>query len=153
MTLIGTPRRGLRRSEQFPARTGCPGCCPVLSRAAAGGPGHRPVHSLAVARGPGQPVHTPAGAGVQGCPFALKPLRGVQGGGVVFAALTCSPVNCQFTHPLPRGARAFLFSHSLSRGVQGALIRSLFLVCTRGHPLLSPSGAQAAWQTCCHGGQ
>ena len=111
MTLIGSPRRGLRRREQFPARSCCPVCRPVLSRAVAGGPGHQTVHSLSVARGPRQPVRTLSGAGVQGCLFALKPLRGVQGGGVVFAALTC-----QFTHLLPRRVRAFLFSHSLSRG-------------------------------------
>ena len=110
MTLIGSPRRGLRRREQFPARSCCPGCRPVLSRAVAGGPGHQTVHSLSVARGPRQPVRTLSGAVVQGCLFALKPLRGVQSGGVVFAALTC-----QFTHLLPRRVRAFLFSHSLSR--------------------------------------
>ena len=42
----------------------------------AGGPGHPPVRSPAVVRGPGQPVRTPAGAGVQGCLFTRRPLRG-----------------------------------------------------------------------------
>ena len=71
-------------------------------------------------RGPGQPVRTPAGAGVQGCLFTW-----VQGGGVAFAALTRNSVNCPFTRSLSRGIRAFLFSHSVLRGVQGALICSL----------------------------
>ena len=82
--------------------------CPLARRS--GGSRTSNCYSLSVARGPRQPVRTLSGAGVQGCLFALKPLRGVHGGGVVFAALTC-----KFTHLLPRRVRAFVFSHSLSR--------------------------------------
>ena len=63
-------------------------------------------------RGPGQPVRTPAEAGGPGLPVHAQTVAGVQGGGVVFAALTRNSVNCPFTRSLSRGVRAFLFSHS-----------------------------------------